>query len=82
VCKNLILSQLIVISTTEPVYLKFSVLKDLAECCLWCVLLQTVNDVLIGVTSAALSRYYFRKTGESVSGALQLIVYLVKYVLI
>uniref|UniRef100_A0A6B9MRS2 WSD1 n=1 Tax=Stipa capillacea TaxID=665497 RepID=A0A6B9MRS2_9POAL len=25
----------------------------------------TVNDVLLGVTSAALSRYYFRKTGES-----------------
>ncbi|CAL4955144.1 unnamed protein product [Urochloa decumbens] len=27
----------------------------------------TVNDVLLGITSAALSRYYFRKTGESVS---------------
>lgn len=27
--------------------------------------LQTVNDVLLGVTSAALSRFYFRKTGES-----------------
>ncbi|KAM0863103.1 hypothetical protein ACQ4PT_044818 [Festuca glaucescens] len=27
--------------------------------------LQTVNDVLIGVTSAALSRYYFRKTTSS-----------------
>ncbi|PUZ55348.1 hypothetical protein GQ55_5G204700 [Panicum hallii var. hallii] len=25
----------------------------------------TVNDVLLGITSAALSRYYFRKTGES-----------------
>ncbi|XP_044982984.1 wax ester synthase/diacylglycerol acyltransferase 11-like [Hordeum vulgare subsp. vulgare] len=25
----------------------------------------TVNDVLVGVTSAALSRYYFRKTGET-----------------
>lgn len=25
----------------------------------------TVNDVLLGVTSAALSRYYFRKSGES-----------------
>ncbi|KAI4999743.1 hypothetical protein ZWY2020_004332 [Hordeum vulgare] len=25
----------------------------------------TVNDVLLGVTSAALSRFYFRKTGES-----------------
>ncbi|XP_047055358.1 wax ester synthase/diacylglycerol acyltransferase 11-like [Lolium rigidum] len=25
----------------------------------------TINDVLLGVTSAALSRYYFRKTGES-----------------
>ncbi|CAL4974724.1 unnamed protein product [Urochloa decumbens] len=25
----------------------------------------TVNDVLLGMTSAALSRYYFRKTGES-----------------
>ncbi|KAM3412591.1 hypothetical protein ACQJBY_003986 [Aegilops geniculata] len=28
----------------------------------------TVNDVLVGVTSAALSRYYFRKTGETSSG--------------
>uniref|UniRef100_N1QV63 Uncharacterized protein n=1 Tax=Aegilops tauschii TaxID=37682 RepID=N1QV63_AEGTA len=27
--------------------------------------LQTVNDVLLGVTSTALSRYYFQKTGES-----------------
>lgn len=27
---------------------------------------QTVNDVLLGVASAALSRYYFRKTGENV----------------
>lgn len=26
----------------------------------------TVNDVLLGVASAALSRYYFRKTGENV----------------
>ncbi|CAO1947948.1 unnamed protein product [Urochloa humidicola] len=25
----------------------------------------TVNDVLLGITSAALSRYYFRRTGES-----------------
>jgi ribosomal protein L35AE/L33A len=25
---------------------------------------QTVNDVLVGVTYAALSRYYFRKTGN------------------
>ncbi|XP_047058115.1 wax ester synthase/diacylglycerol acyltransferase 11-like [Lolium rigidum] len=25
----------------------------------------TINDVLLGVTSAALSRYYFRKTGQS-----------------
>lgn len=25
---------------------------------------QTVNDVLVGVTYAALSRYYFRKTGD------------------
>ncbi|XP_044972617.1 wax ester synthase/diacylglycerol acyltransferase 11-like [Hordeum vulgare subsp. vulgare] len=29
------------------------------------VMCCTVNDVLLGVTSAALSRYYFRKTGES-----------------
>ncbi|CAM0953998.1 unnamed protein product [Alopecurus aequalis] len=28
----------------------------------------TVNDVLIGVTSAALSRYYFRKTDDTSSG--------------
>ncbi|KAF8676305.1 hypothetical protein HU200_047182 [Digitaria exilis] len=28
----------------------------------------TVNDVLLGITSAALSRYYFRKTGERLSG--------------
>ncbi|KAJ1284794.1 hypothetical protein BS78_03G232500 [Paspalum vaginatum] len=27
----------------------------------------TVNDVLLGITSAALSRYYFRRTGESES---------------
>lgn len=25
---------------------------------------QTVNDVLVGVSSAALSKYYFRKLGE------------------
>nr|CDM83947.1 unnamed protein product [Triticum aestivum] len=29
------------------------------------VMCCTVNDVLLGVTSAALSRYYFRETGES-----------------
>ncbi|TVU35506.1 hypothetical protein EJB05_17402, partial [Eragrostis curvula] len=28
------------------------------------VLFQTVNDVFLGVTSAALSRYYFRRTGK------------------
>ncbi|VAH10743.1 unnamed protein product [Triticum turgidum subsp. durum] len=28
---------------------------------------HTVNDVLVGVTSAALSRYYFRKIGETSS---------------
>lgn len=26
--------------------------------------MQTVNDVLVGVTYAALSRYYFRKSGD------------------
>uniref|UniRef100_A0ACD5VJR0 Uncharacterized protein n=1 Tax=Avena sativa TaxID=4498 RepID=A0ACD5VJR0_AVESA len=31
----------------------------------------TVNDVLLGVTSAALSRYYFRKTGESVEKSIK-----------
>ncbi|RCV26751.1 hypothetical protein SETIT_5G271700v2 [Setaria italica] len=30
----------------------------------------TVNDVLLGITSAALSRYYFRKTGESDSNSI------------
>lgn len=29
----------------------------------------TVNDVLLGITSAALSRYYFRRRGESDSGS-------------
>lgn len=28
-----------------------------------CVHVQAVNDVLVGVTSAALSRYYYRKSG-------------------
>ncbi|KAL6614730.1 hypothetical protein ACP70R_037000 [Stipagrostis hirtigluma subsp. patula] len=31
----------------------------------------TVNDVLLGVTSAALSRYYFRRTGESDSKSIK-----------
>ena len=26
--------------------------------------MQTINDVLVGVTSAALSQYYFRKSGK------------------
>jgi hypothetical protein len=42
-------------------------------------MLQTVNDVLVGVTYAALSRYYFRKSGDvlaSYSVALNTVTYL------
>jgi hypothetical protein len=55
VCKMIILPQSIINNWTSGMYVRLS--YGVWFC-------QTVNDVLIGVTSAALSRYYFRKTGD------------------
>ncbi|KAF8663825.1 hypothetical protein HU200_055159 [Digitaria exilis] len=52
-------------TTSSSLTVTLSQLILWTESDMFCTAAQTVNDVLVGVTYAALSRYYFRKTGDA-----------------